>query len=136
MIVDAQGIPLAVEISPANRNDCEMLSTMVDRVPAIRGRPGRPRRRPVKLHADKGYDHAFCRILLQLRHIIPRIARRGIESRDKLGRFRWVVERTLAWFHQFRRLTIRHERRADMHRAFLTLGAALVTFNFAKRQFC
>lgn len=88
------------------------------------------------MHADKGYDHAFCRILLQLRHIIPRIARRGIESRAKLGRYRWVVERTLAWIHQFRRLAIRHERRADMHRALLTLGASLVTFNFVKRRFC
>jgi IS5 family transposase len=101
--------------------------------PPIAGRPGRPQRRPAKLHADKGYDRAFCRILLRLRHVIPRIARRGVESRDKLGRFRWVVELTLAWIHQFRRLGIRHERRADMHRAFLTLGAALVTFNFAKR---
>jgi transposase len=113
-----------------------MLGTMVDRVPSLRGRSGHPRRRPDKVHADKGYDHAFCRILLRLRHIIPRIARRGIESPVKLGRYRWVVERTLAWIHQFRRLAVRHERRADMHRAFLTLGAALVTFNLVKRHFC
>ncbi|MBV9947679.1 MAG: hypothetical protein JOZ69_12570, partial [Myxococcales bacterium] len=53
---------------------------------------------------DKGYDHALCRILLRPRHIIPRIARRGVELGEKLGRFCWVVERTLAWIHQYHRL--------------------------------
>ena len=39
--------------------------------------------------------------------------------------FRWVVERTLAWLHRFRRLALRYERRADVHEAFLTLGCTL-----------
>ena len=136
MIVDAQGVPLAVELSPANWNDCRMLTTMLDLVPGVRGRVGRPRRRPHKLHADKAYDHYFCRIACELRHIVARIARRGIESHQKLGRFRWVVERTISWLHRFRRLTVRYERRADIHRAFLTIGAALVTFNFVEKAFC
>jgi transposase len=58
-----------------------------------------------------------------------RIARRGIESSQRLGRHRWVVERTLAWLNRYRRLTIRYERRADIHQAFLTLGCALICFN-------
>jgi IS5 family transposase len=124
-------VPLAVAISPANLNDCEMLRTMIDLVPSVRGRRGRPRRRPRKLHADKGYDHAFCRITCRLRNITPRIARRGVESHQKLGRYRWVVERSIAWLHLFRRLAVRHERRADVHQAFLTIGAALICFNFA-----
>jgi len=70
------------------------------------------------------------------RHIQPRIARRGIESSAKLGRHRWVVERTLAWFGQFRRLVVRYERRADIHLAFLTLAAALITWRFVQRWFC
>jgi transposase len=43
-----------------------------------------------------------------------------------LGRTRWVVERTIAWFHQFRRLRNRYERRADIHQAFLHLASALI----------
>ncbi len=62
--------------------------------------------------------------------------RRGVERSDRLGRHRWVVERTLAWFGQFRRLVVRYERRADIHAAFLTLAAALITFRFVQRWFC
>ena len=47
----------------------------------------------------------------------------------------WVVERTLAWLHQFRRLNVRYERRADIHEAFLHLGAVLICCNFLAR-FC
>jgi transposase len=46
-----------------------------------------------------------------------------------------VVERMLAWLNRFRRLTIRYERRADIHQAFLTLGCALICFNQLQR-FC
>ena len=49
--------------------------------------------------------------------------------------FRWVVERTLAWLHRFRRLALRYERRADVHEAFLTLGCALITWRYLKREF-
>jgi transposase len=43
-----------------------------------------------------------------------------------LGRQRWVVERTLAWLASYCRLTIRYERRADIHEAFSVLARALV----------
>jgi transposase len=52
-----------------------------------------------------------------------------------LGVFRWVVERTLAWLHRFRRLALRYERRADVHEAFLTFGCALITWRYLKREF-
>ena len=64
---------------------------------------------------------------------MPRIARRGIEDSRRLGRHRWVVERTLAWFARFRRLTIRYERRLDIWTAFHQLAAALITFGQCKR---
>jgi transposase len=64
------------------------------------------------------------------------IARRGVESRERLGRYRWVVERTLAWLHRFRRLAVRYERRPDIHRAFLRLGCALVSLRFVERYCC
>ena len=51
------------------------------------------------------------------------------------GLFRWVVERTLAWLHRFRRLALRYERRADVHEAFLTLGCNFITWRYLKREF-
>ena len=123
-------------LSPANRHGSKMLAATLDAVPPVRsGRRGRPRRRPDKLHADKGYDHRRCRRECRQRGIRPRIARRGIESSQRLGRHRWVVERTLAWLGRFRRLTVRYERRADIHLAFTTLGCALICLNQIRR-FC
>jgi IS5 family transposase len=128
-----------VRCTAANVADTKTLEMMVDAIPGIRrgakGK-GRPRKRPHKLHADKGYDSEANRAALRKRGIIPRIARRGIESSEKLGRHRWVVERTLAWFNHFRRLTIRYERRLDIHTAFLELGAALICWNYLDKTFC
>jgi IS5 family transposase len=125
-----------VTLSGANRHDSAMLAPTLDAIPPVRsGKQGRPRRRPAKLHADKGYDHRRCRRECRQRGIVPRIARRGIESSQRLGRHRWVVERTLAWLARFRRLAIRYERRADIHLAFTTLGCALVCLNQVRR-FC
>jgi transposase len=129
LVVDRWGIPLAVRMSGANRHDSQLLVTMVDAIPPIKGRRGRPRKRPKKLHADKAYDFRACRDALRKRHIVPRIARRGIESSERLGRYRWVAERTLAWLAQYRRLDVRYERRADIHQAFLDLGCALICWS-------
>jgi IS5 family transposase len=105
------GIPLAVIHSAANVHDSKVLEEVVDAIEPIRKpRRGRARKRPKKLHADKGYDFPRCREALRKRGITPRIARRGIESSEKLGRYRWVVERTLSWVNRFRRLKARYER--------------------------
>jgi transposase len=135
LVVDAQGIPLAVALSGANEHDSRMLEEIVDAIPPIhhRNRRGRPRRRPEKLHCDKGYDYRRCRRALRRRHIIPRVARRGIESPERLGRYRWVVERTLAWLNGFRRLRIRYERRAENYLAFIHLACALICSRFIMR---
>src|ERR1051326_3598937 len=95
---------------------------------AREARQARPRKRPNKLHADQAYSSRANRRALRERGITPRIARRGIESSERLGRYRWVVERTLAGLGRFRRLAIRYERRADIHLAFLDLGCALLFF--------
>jgi len=111
-----------------------MLVRTLDAIaPVHTGKRGRPRQRPAKLHADKGYDFAFCRQACQVRGIVPRIARRGIESSERLGRHRWVVERTLAWLNRFRRLTVRYERREDLHLAFLLLACSLLCWQALKR---
>ncbi len=113
-----------------------MLEEAIDAIQPIKRPRGRPRKRPDKLHADKGYDYRKCRQALRRRGITPRIARRGIESSERLGRHRWVSERTFSWLSRYRRLRIRYERRDDIHQAFLTLGCALICFRFLHPEFC
>ena len=133
VLVDQAGHPLAVLTTAANVNEGTKLPRLLDAVVPIRQKRGRPRRRPDKLHADKGYDSARNRRALKKRGILSRIARRGVESSQKLGRYRWVVERTISWFHQFRRLRIRDERKGKLHRAFLLLASALINH---RMRFC
>jgi transposase len=112
-----------------------LFEAVLDAIPPIKTPAGRRRKRPDKGHADKAYDIPRCRQALTRRHIKVRIARKGIDSSERLGRHRWVVERTLAWLNRFRRLTIRYERRADIHDAFLTLGCSLICFNALEKGF-
>jgi transposase len=127
-VVERAGIPLAALLTGANRHDSVVFEELIDAIPPIKQANGRRRKRPEKLHADKGYDIPRCRRALTQRHIRVRIARKSIDSSQRLGRHRWVVERTLAWLNHFRRLRVRDERRADIHHAFLTLGCALICF--------
>ncbi|CAN5774093.1 hypothetical protein BH24CHL3_BH24CHL3_03200 [soil metagenome] len=129
VIGDRQGIPLAAVLTGANRHDSMVFETLIDAIPAIKQPSGRRRKRPSKLHADKAYDIPRCRRFLHRRRIKVRIARKGVNSSQRLGRHRWVIERTMAWLARYRRLTIRYERRVDIHQAFLTLGCALICFN-------
>jgi transposase len=103
-------------------------------VPHVAGVPGRPRFRPDRLLADRGYDHDKYRRLVWERGIKPVIARRKTELGSTLGRFRWVVERTFAWLHHFKRLLVRYDRRAEIHEAFLALGCCLVCHRRLQRS--
>jgi IS5 family transposase len=120
---------LAVCLSAANTHDSMLMEQVIDAVSAVkgpRGRPGRPRKRPTKLHLDKAYDYPRCRKALRRRGITSRVARRGVESSQRLGRHRFVVERSLAWLVGHRRLQVRDERRADVLVGFLWLACALI----------
>jgi transposase len=109
-------------VTGGNVHDVTQLLTLVDAIGPVRGKRGRPRRRPAVLLADRGYDFDRYRRALRSRGIRPVIARRGAPHGSGLGRHRWVVERTFAWLHQFKRLRIRWEHRADIHEAFLKLA--------------
>jgi IS5 family transposase len=122
-------------VSQANRHDSMMFEPLVDALPAIAGLQGSPRCRPDKLHADKGYDFKRCRQHLRKRGITAWIARRGVEAGERLGRHRWVVERTHAWLAGFGKLRIRFERRLDTDLALLRLACAVICMRFVER-FC
>ena len=128
VLTDRAGIPLAVAISAANTNDAEALRPLVRAIPAVRSRRGPRRRRPAKLHADKAYDHTELRRWVRDRGIVVRIARKGVESSDRLGRHRWVIERTISWLTGYHRLNIRYDRKSTHFLGFLTLAATLTGY--------
>ncbi|WP_439098535.1 IS5 family transposase [Amycolatopsis vastitatis] len=126
LITDARGTPLPVTLTGGHRNDVTQLVPLIDAIPPIRGVVGKPRRRPRRLYADRGYDHDKYRRLVRDRGITPVITRRGTEHGSGLGTIRWPVERTFAWLKNFRRLRIRTERRADVHQAILNLACSMI----------
>jgi transposase len=126
-----------VSLTGGNRNDVTQLLPLIQAIPPVRGRPGRPRRRPDTVFADRAYDHDTYRTQLQAVDITPIIARRGTEHGSGLGTYRWVVEQTFALLHWFRRLRIRWEIRDDIHEAFLRLGCVIICFRrLANLQLC
>jgi transposase len=128
VLSDRAGLPLSVAVSAANTNDSFALKPLVMAIPAIKSRRGPRRRKPGKLHADKAYDHTDLRNWVRDLGIKVRIARKGIESSKKLGKHRWVIERSMAWLFGYRRLSIRYERHANHFCGFLTLAATLTCF--------
>jgi len=99
---------------------------LVEAIPPVRGRRGRPRRRPHALYGDRGYDHDRYRKQVRAAGIKPVIARRSTAHGSGLGTYRWVVEQSIALLHWFRRLRIRWEIRDDIHEAFLSLACAII----------
>ena len=136
VIVEAHGIPLAAILTGGNRNDVTQLLPLIQAVPPIRGKRGRPRRRPDVVYADRGYDHDKHRRLVRDLGIRPEIARRGTEHGSGLGVYRCVVEGAIALLHWFRRLRIRWEIRDDIHEAFVTLGCAIICWRRLRNSFC
>src|SRR5262249_24744292 len=126
VLTDGHGTPLAVSLTGGNRNDVTQLMPLLEAVPPARGPVRRPPRRPETLLADRGYDHDKYRRLVWAKNIKPLIARRGTPHGSGLGVHRYVVERTIALLHWFRRLRIRWEIRDDIHEAFLTLACAII----------
>jgi transposase len=128
LITCGAGNPLAAETTAGNVNDITRFVSLVDAVPPVRGRRGRPRQRPKSVYGDRAYHSRKSRRELHRRRIKVRVARPGDPHGSGLGRKRWVVERTISWLHQYRRLRVRYERRADIHQAFLTIGCCLICF--------
>ncbi len=127
LLVAADGLPLNVVLSGANRHDSMFLAALLDGQRAVKGiGRGRPRRRPGKLHADKGYDNRRCRAYLRRRGITARIARIGVDSSQRLRRHRWVVERTIGWLLSCKRLALRYDRSAVTITALARLAVTLI----------
>lgn len=119
-------------LTKANRNDVTQLMPLLEAIPPIAGQRGAPKRKPELIQADRGYDSGALRDRLAERGIDTQIARRNTPHGSGLGKTRWVVERTISWLHQFRRLRVRYERLPSIHEAFLMLGACIICWRFVK----
>jgi len=115
---------------------------LLEAIPPIGGKVGRPARRPEEVFADRAYDSDPHREQLAQRGIDAAIAERNSEHGGGLGIFRWavgpsgVVERTISWLHQFPRLRIRYESRADVHLAFMTLACIVIRHRYLNGALC
>jgi transposase len=134
LIACGRGTPLAVSLTGGNRNDITQLVPLVDAIPPVRGRRGRPRRRPRQLYGDRAYHSREIRGELRRRRIQAKIAWPKSGHGSGLGTKRWVVERTIAWLHQYRRLRIRYERRDDIHEAFVAIGCSLICLKLLEAE--
>ncbi|MGW2051518.1 IS5 family transposase [Streptomyces sp. NPDC001858] len=134
LICDGRGTPLKVITTAANVNDVTQTLALVDGIPPVAGRPGRPRRRPDSLLGDKGYDSNPNREELRKRRILPVISRKGAPNIKGLGKLRYVVEQTFALLHQFKRLAVRWEFRTELHDAFISLACGLICWRRRKKR--
>lgn len=91
---------------------------------------------PRVVQGDGGYDHDKYRRPLHAAGIATEIARRGQPHGSGLGKTRWVVERTISWLHNFRRLRIRFERLAFIHEAFLKIACCIICWRQLRKAFC
>ena len=133
LICDGRGTPLKVVTTAANVNDVTQTLALVDGIPPVAGRPGRPRRRPEALLGDKGYDSNAHRDELRHRRILPVISRKGSPNIKGIGKLRYVVEQTFALLHHFKRLAVRWERRTELHDAFVSLACSLICWRRLKK---
>jgi transposase len=136
LLVDGQGVPLVVRVSAANSNDNLHTLELIDAVPPIAGKVGPPRRRPDAVLGDRAYDDEGDRRELRRRGIKPYLPKQRAPHGSGLGVFRWVVERTLSWLHQYRRIRTRSDRRDDIHYALCSLACSLIIYKVFVRGFC
>jgi len=133
VLVDGAGTPLGAHLDSASPSEVKLLAQTLATVRVAGAK--RAGQRPKRLIADRGYDSNRLRAELSRRGIEPIIpARRnnGVATHQdgrKLRRYRrrWIVERTIAWLGNFRRLVVRYERRIEIYTGFFHLACAILT---------
>ena len=135
VVADGAGIPLAVHIASASPAEVKLIEETLAQVKVPRLGGGAPRRKPQRIIADRAYDADWLRWRLKHRGIdliCPhRRGRRKAPLQDgrKLRRYRrrWIIEHTMAWLQNFRRIVVRWERNPRMFLAFVHVACLLIT---------
>jgi transposase len=126
LITDRNGLPLPLGISGANMHDSQGLEPLVRGIPPIRSRRGPAaggRPNSTATRATTTTTRADGSVSAASPTASPR---KGIESSQRLGRHRWVVERTVSWLAGCRRLHRRYEHKAEHFLAFVGIAATLI----------
>ena len=123
-------------LTVGERHDAVMMKLLMEQGAIKRIGRGRPRIRPHRLVADKGYTGRENRGYLRRRGIRVTIARRGNERRrgafDRaIYRQRNQVERLINRLKQFRRIATRYEKRAENYLAMLNVAAIVLFLRFS-----
>jgi transposase len=127
VITDTEGVPLLVKVTAANVNDDTVAIRLLDCLPRLRNMWGKPRSKPIFFQGDRAYGTKNNIAQTQARGIFSELAPRGSTTHGSgLGKTRYVVERTLSWFGNFRRLKLCYEKTGAHFQAFHDLAAALI----------
>lgn len=130
MISDKQGVPLVVATTPANVPDQEIFLAMLDSMPPVRMPVGRPRYKPGAAMGDRAYGTHDIIAQVAERRIQSLLAPRGSKVHGSgLGKVRFVIERTLSWMGNFRRLKLCYERTGESWQAMNELAACVICGN-------
>jgi transposase len=142
LAVDGRGLPMSIVITPGQAGDNPQLLPLLDQVSVRRDGPGRPRKRPDRVIADKAYSHPSTRSALRARQVgfvcperSDQIARR--QAKGTTGgrppdfdavvyRDRNVVERCFARLKQFRDLATRYAKRLAYWRSELVVATIVL----------
>jgi transposase len=137
LVIDGNGLPLGFHLDSANRAEVRLAQQTLDTIKVARPH-GRPKQRPEKLVADRGYDSSAFRQALRgrgIRMCIPPKRRpknwkakrgRPVLARKEDYRLRYKVERSFAWLGNYRRLLIRWEHLVSVYHSFFTVAVMLL----------
>jgi transposase len=131
VICDPAGVPLLVECTPANVRDEAPFLAMLDALPPVKRPKGPPRYKPSRAMGDAGYGFAHIIREVVRRRILPLLAPRGkpgkpVTHGSGLGTVRYVVERTIGWLANFRRIAQCYERTGEHWQALNELACCVV----------
>ena len=129
MISDKCGIPLVIAVGPASQRDEELVEPMLKQFPSLPDRKGTRRKKPKVLQGDRGYGFPHIIKLLARLVIGSLLAVRGSPHGSGLGKTRYVIERTMAWLSEYRRLKVCYERTGARFRGFHVLAACVICSN-------
>jgi hypothetical protein len=139
VICDAHGIPLVIATGPANQRDEALVEPMLKAMPMLPDGTGKRRKKPKVLQADRGYGFPFIIRMLVRMLIVSLVAPRGnrchpTQHGSGLGKTRYVVEQSMAWIGNNRRLKLCYERTGEHFRAFHVLAACVICANRLRKK--
>ena len=138
VVVDGEGIPLGSKLESASPGEVTLAEPTLEKICVPRGGRGRPRKRPLRVVADKAYDSDGLRWRLLERGIVLITPHRRGRKKPSLNdgrelrryRKRYKIERTFAWLGNYRRLLVRYDHDIKMYEAFFHVACLLITLRY------